>query len=817
MRHFDRKWVKARNEARDGPPGRAHRAHAGDPGGVTRRLGPLALLIVVAVMAWESTAYTQSQSHTGRVLGRVTDETSEVLPGVTVTAQHGATEAAMHAHTENDGRFVLDGLKPGRYELTFRLLNFSFVTRTVDVSAGADIVVDVTMQLSLRADVTVTGRLTFRNLADIDNPRESLVGIASAASQGAVTAAQLATRPIMRAGEVLEAVPGVIVSQHTGEGKANQYYLRGFNLDHGTDFATTVAGVPVNLPTHAHGHGYSDANFLIPELVSGAQYSKGPYYADQGDFSTAGSATINYANRLDGPIVRLSGGQLGWGRGLVAASPALGPGTLLLAAELNRNDGPWERPDDYGRVNGVVRYSQGNALNGLSVTGLMYRATWNGTDQIPRRALDAGLLDRFGTLDRTTGGKTHRYSLGAEAQRSGEHYVTKASAFLLDYRLHLFSNFTYWLDNPDDGDQFEQADDRLVSGFRLSHRRLGTILGRSSESSFGGHVRHDHIGNVGLYKTVARRRLDTVRQDRVGQTSGSLYYQNEVQWSPMLRSTIGVRGDLYRFHVDSHIPENSGTDLAGIVSPKAGLVLGPWSGTEMYSNAGLGFHSNDARGATIRVDPVTFDRAARVTPLARAKGAEFGLRSIAIPRVQTTIAAWFLSSDSELVFIGDAGTTEASRPSCRYGIEWSNYLRPRSWLTLEADVSVSRARFRDNDPAGNRVPGSVETVVSLSANVEEIRRFFGGARLRHFGPRALIEDDSVRSEPTTLLNIQTGYAMSANVKAVLDVFNVFNARRSDIDAFYTSRLPGEPEGGVDDIHFHPTLPRAARFGIQVTF
>lgn len=776
-----------------------------------------ALRIVMFVMASANAAYAQSQSDTGRVLGRVTDETTGALPGVTVTAQHGATEAAMHGHTENDGRFVLDGLEPGRYELTFRLLNFSLVRRTVDVVASRETTVDVVMQLSLRADVTVTGRLTFRNLADVDNPRESLVGIASAASQGAVTAAQLATRPIMRAGEVLEAVPGVVVSQHTGEGKANQYYLRGFNLDHGTDFATTVAGVPVNLPTHAHGHGYSDVNFLMPELVSGAQYSKGPYYADQGDFTTAGSATINYASRLDGPIVRLSGGQLGWARGLVAASPALGPGTLLVAAELNRNDGPWERPDDYGRVNGVVRYSQGNALNGLSVTGMVYRATWNGTDQIPRRAIDSGLLNRFGTLDRTTGGTTHRYSLAAEVQRSGEHYVTKASAFLLDYRLNLFSNFTYQLTNPDDGDQFEQADDRLVSGFRLSHRRLSTILGRSSESAYGGHVRHDHIGNVGLYKTVARRRLETVREDRVGQTSGSLYYQNEVQWSPMLRSTLGIRGDLYRFNVDSHIPDNAGTDVAGIVSPKAGLVLGPWGGTELYGNAGLGFHSNDTRGATIRVDPVTFDRAAPVTPLARAKGAEFGLRSVAIPRVQTTFAAWYLSLDSELVFVGDAGTTEASRPSRRYGIEWSNYMRPRPWMTLEADVSVSRARFRDNDPVGNRVPGSVETVVSLSANVEEIRRFFGGARLRHFGPRSLIEDNSARSDPTTLLNLQAGYAVSQNVKAVLDVFNIFNARRSDIDYFYTSRLPGEPEGGVDDVHVHPTLPRSARFGLQVSF
>jgi hypothetical protein len=774
-------------------------------------------LAVLAMTAAAGPGHAQDGATAGRIVGLVSDETAAVLPGVTVTAQHDGVPSSMHTHSGEDGRFVLDQLAPGRYVVTFRLLNFSQVSRTVDVAPGAEVSLEIVMQLSLRADVTVTGRRSFRNLADVENPRDSLIGIAGAASQGAVTAAQLANRPIMRAGEVLEAVPGVIMTQHSGEGKANQYFLRGFNLDHGTDFSTTVAGVPVNLPTHGHGHGYSDVNFLIPELVSGAQYSKGPYYADQGDFSAAGSATINYVNVLERPILRVGAGQLGWARGLAAASPKLGPGTLLVAAELNRHDGPWQRPDDFQRLNGVLRYSQGNALNGFALTALAYRATWNATDQIPERAVAGGALDRFGSLDQTTGGTTYRHSVSAEIQRSGEHYVTKASAFLLAYDLNLFSNFTYQLDNPADGDQFEQADERLVSGFRLSQRRLQTLFGQSSEHGFGVQLRRDRIGNVGLYRTAARRRLETLREDRVGQTSAGVYYQNEIEWGPRLRSMVGLRGDVYRFDVDSRIAANSGREVAGIVSPKAGLVIGPWSGTEVYANAGLGFHSNDARGTTITVDPVTGEPTGRVTPLARAKGAEIGVRTVALPRVQSTFTVWTLALASELIFVGDAGTTEASRPSRRFGFEWTNYLKPRPWLTLEADLSVSRARFTDDHAAGRDVPGAVETVASLSASVENLKRLFAGSRLRHFGPRALLEDGSVRSKPTTLLNLEGGYELKRGVRVVVDVFNVFDAKRSDIDYFYTSRLPGEPAGGVDDVHFHPTLPRAVRLALQLSF
>jgi outer membrane receptor protein involved in Fe transport len=269
--------------------------------------------------------------------------------------------------------------------------------------------------------------------------------------------------------------------------------------------------------------------------------------------------------------------------------------------------------------------------------------------------------------------------------------------------------------------------------------------------------------------------------------------------------------------VNSDTPANSGVERASLASPKGGVVLGPWQGTELYVNGGLGFHSNDARGATITRDPVSGDPADRVTPLARARGAEFGIRTVAVPHLQLTATLWTLSLDSELVFVGDAGSTEAGRPSHRYGMELATYYSPRPWLTIDGDVTWSDSHFADQDEAGDHIPGAVETVVSTGISVDSLKNIFGSVRLRYFGPRALLEDNSVRSKATSLVNIEAGYELTNRVRIAVGVFNVLNAKDSDIDYFYASRLPGEPEGGIEDIHLHPTLPRTARVSLQLGF
>ena len=775
-----------------------------------------AILPVLCVIAFLLLAATAVRAQSAGLSGVVTDETGGRLPGVDVRVK-GAAADPLVALTDAAGRFVFADVPAGSAQLTFSMLNFGTVRREVTVPVSGRVEADVVLHYVLSADVTVTGTRTFVNLADMENPAENLVGIAQSASQGAITARQLETRPMSRAGEVLEAVPGVIVSQHSGEGKANQYYLRGFNLDHGTDFATTVAGMPANMPTHAHGHGYTDLNFLIPEIVSGVQYSKGPYFADQGDFATAGSANINYRNRLDRPVIQAAAGGEGYGRVFAAGSWTRHAGTTLGALEIEHNDGPWVRPDAFRKINTVARYSRGDAASGMSLTAMGYRARWNSTDQIPQRAVEAGSLGRFGNLDATDGGSTSRVSGSAEWQHSTSQSLTKVTAFVIGYRLNLFSNFTYFLDDPVNGDQFEQTDRRVVAGARVSHRRMSHWGSRVVQNAVGAQTRTDDIA-LALYHTRERTPFDTVRQDNVVQSSLAGHAENAVEWRSWLRSQVGIRADGYRFNVDAKTePGNSGTARAGIVSPKGGVVLGPFHGTEFYGNAGTGFHSNDARGATISVDSASGAPADRVTPLARATGAEFGVRTVAIPHLQSSLSVWSLGLASELVFVGDAGTTEAGRPSRRDGVEFANYYHPVQWLTIDADVSRSRSRFTDANPAGDAIPGSVRIVVSGGVTVENVWKVYGSARLRHFGPRDLLEDSSVRSRATTLANAEVGYRWSERLRVSVDALNLLNSHDSDIDYFYASRLPGEPARGVDDIHFHPTLPRTLRATLTVGF
>jgi TonB dependent receptor/Carboxypeptidase regulatory-like domain/TonB-dependent Receptor Plug Domain len=769
-------------------------------------------LLLGTLLAFGHPAQAQNA---GRVAGRVLDQTGAALPGVRIDLIVDARERA--TTTDEQGRYRFDAVPPGRGELTYRLLNFSVLRRNVVVADGGSARADVVLTLSLSADVVVTGTSTFRNVADIENPAENLVGIASTASQGAITAAQLEARPLMRAGEVLETVPGMIISQHSGEGKANQYYLRGFNLDHGTDFASTVAGVPVNTPTGAHAHGYSDISFLIPELVSGVQFKKGPYFADEGDFSAAGAANINYVNRLESPLVRANAGNDGWERVFAAASPRLGTGSLLGAIEVNHNDGPWVRPDGYGKINGVLRYSRGDNRNGFSLTGMGYWADWDSTDQVAERAIASGLISRFGFLDATDGGKAGRQSIAADFQRSVGSASIRATGFLLHNSLNLFSNFTYFLDDAENGDQFEQAERRTAAGGRITYRRLGHFFKKHTESAIGLQVRADWLDPVGLYHTAARKRLSTTREDEVGQTMTGVYAQSDIEWARAFRTTLGLRADVYRFAVRSNNPLNSGDGSDALVSPKFAAAFGPWAGTELYASAGMGFHSNDARGAAISVDPLTGEAADRVTPLVRARGAEFGVRTVRVRGLQSTFSLWYLGIDSELLFVGDAGTTEAGRPSRRIGVEWTNYWRVRPWLTADADVSFSRAHFTDDDPAGGRIPGALDRVVSGGITIEPRQPVFGSIRVRHFGPRALIEDGSVKSDGTTLWNAELGYRLSSKARLVVEMFNLFDAKVSDIDYFYASRLPGEPAHGVEDIHTHPALPRSARVGLQFSF
>ncbi|MEC5386757.1 TonB-dependent receptor plug domain-containing protein [Uliginosibacterium sp. H3] len=652
-----------------------------------------------------------------------------------------------------------------------------------------------------------------------DNP----VGSTDAASAGTVTSKLIANRPALRTGEILEFVPGVIVTQHSGDGKANQYFLRGFNLDHGTDFSTRVDGMPINMRTHAHGQGYTDLNFLIPELVSRIDYRKGPYAAEDGDFASAGAAYMRLFDRLPQGIASVTVGENGFGRTLLADSKDIGAGTFLYGLDMGHNSGPWEVSENLRKFNGLLRFSQGTEKEGWHATAMGYGSQWRATDQVANRAVADGSIGRFGTLDGSDGGKTSRYSLslGADGKAGAGRY--SASAYAVRSRLNLFSNFTYFLDHPSDlgdpvnGDQFEQAEKRDLVGFDTKYMWPAELGGLTMLNTLGLTGRYDKLGPVGLYSTEEQRRVSTTREDTVREGSYGVWFENSTDWTRWLRSVAGVRFDEYNFDVKSSLPENSGKKDAKLASPKFSLIFGPWSQTEFFLNWGRGFHSNDARGTVQTIDPKTGTPVDAVTPLVKTRGEEIGARSEWLPGLQTSLAVWRLKSDSELVFVGDAGTTEASRPGKRNGVEWNNHYVARPWLLFDADLSWSKARYADESPDGNYIPGAIEQVGTFGVTLDSLGPWSGQFQLRYFGPRALIEDNSVRSSSTTLAYMRVGYAFTPATKLSLDIFNLFDRKASDIDYYYTSRLKGEDPAGVDDIHSHPVEPRTFRVSLVHRF
>jgi outer membrane receptor protein involved in Fe transport len=643
------------------------------------------------------------------------------------------------------------------------------------------------------------------------------IGTSDAASQGTVNAKLIESRPTLRPGEILEFVPGLIVSQHSGDGKANQYYLRGFNLDHGTDFATYVDGMPINMRTHAHGQGYTDLNFLSPELVSRIDYKKGPYYADEGDFASAGAARLGLINQLDRGIATVTGGGEHYVRGLIADSNTFGSGTLLYALDATYNNGPWDNPEHSRRTSGVLRYSQGQPGDGFSITAMGYAAKWTSTDQIPLRAVDEGDIDRFGAIDPSDGGKTSRYSLSFDAVKPNSFGTLHFNAYAVASRLNLYNDFTYFLDDPVHGDQFEQSESRKMYGFAASQSFATRLFGFDMENTIGAQGRFDRLDPVALYHDVDRVRIATTRFDRVKEASLGLYVENKIRWNDWLRSIVGARYDAYHFDVASSIDADSGKVSSHINSPKASLIFGPWAKTEFFVNYGQGFHSNDARGVTSTVSPTDGSAIERAIPLVKTRGEEIGARTELIPGLQSSVALWRLSLASELVFSGDAGDTEASRASRRQGVEFNNHYIALPWLLFDLDLALSHSKYTQHDAIGDYIPGSIEKVASFGISVIDRGPWFGRFQLRYFGPRPLIENNSVRSQSTTLASARVGYNINRNLKVALDVFNLFDRQASDIDYYYASRLPGEPAAGINDIHFHPVEPRSARVSLTARF
>jgi hypothetical protein len=785
---------------------------------------------LLAVAQEKTRVPTSDKIHPPQMSGTVVDSSGAVIAGATLQVRSVNGTVQRTTQSDTNGSFTISGLSAGDYRLV--VSNPGFETKEIPVTigtTGAAVPLHISLAVgSLSTTVNVQGRA------------DSLIGIAESATRGTVGATEIQDRPILRSGEVLETIPGLIITQHAGGGKANQYFLRGFNLDHGTDFAAFLDGVPLNLPSHAHGEGYSDMNTVIPEFVDRVNFEKGPYDAAVGNYGSAGSADVEFFKTLPQSFFDFEGGTLGYGRFAFGLSQKLGLGNLLVGGEVYRDDGPWKHPDDYNKYNGLVTYSRGRDADGFSITARGYHGKWNSSDQIADDAVP--LVGFFGTLNPTDGGNSQRYSLQGEWHRYTANSVTQLMAYGFYYDLDLFSDFTYFLTDPVRGDQFEQKDRRWVGGLDVRHTILGQWLGRKVENTFGLEVRKDWINN-GLFQTENRVRVEktdsdtgntlpaATQADRFTDTQVGFYLENRIQWANKIRTVAALRGDVQNFDVTSLVtPANSGTATQALPSPKLSLIFGPWSNTEFYVQGGASFHSNDGRGTTLRVEPVSGENpylntpGTPIRPMIPTRGGEVGMRTLAVPHLQSTLSLWYLHSQSELQQSGDTGGTTASKqPSNRYGIEWANFYTPRQHWAFDFDIADSRARFTSIDeddaapdsPGGRWVPEAVGVVISSGVTAHDLKGFSGSLRLRDFGARYLTSDAIYRSKTTALLNAEVGRKINDTWRVAVEFLNLLNRRDHDIDYAYESQITPTATPEFTDV-FHPVEPFQVRIKIEIT-
>jgi hypothetical protein len=681
--------------------------------------------------------------------------------------------------------------------------------------------------------------------------KANLVGQALSASTGTISQEQIATRPLLRPGEVLEDIPGLIISQHSGGGKANQYYLRGFQLDHGTTLEAQINGVPVNLGSHAHGQGYSDINYLMPELVGYVEFKKGTYFADQGDFAVAGGYNLYYRNTIP-PTSEFTLGDFGYDRLFTANTTKLGDGNLLYALEIAHDNGSYVRADEYHRYNGVLRYSQTQRPNSLAVTGIAYNGAFSSTDQIPQRAVDQGLISRFGYEDPTDGGNTYRYALSSQFTHTDPNGATTFNAYGVNSFLNLFSNFTYSYFDANDyynatqnpvtcnsayvsctpntgiaprttkyqsycpanntapaagaaphsvaltpftftcGDQREQVDKRMYYGFDVSR----SFVTPATQTTFGVGMRNDNAPVVGLYLTNGQQQYPngTLSNDHVVNTSEFAFVESRISIGSKLKITPGLRYDHYNDSVAAFDPANSGSANEGLIDPKFTVAYAPSSHQEFYADYGECFHSNDARGVIGNNDPQTHENfdppGAPVqfnSPLTRAVGYELGYR-YSSPKITSTVSAFRLLVANELIFDGDHGTTSVGGPDVRQGIELANFYTPTDHLTFDADLATTTARFL-TDPLhqGTGVPESLAGVISTGVTLDQ-PHFAASLRMRYFGPRVLDTQGDASSPPSMTFNTQVTVKLKKRSSISLDVFNILNAPAADVTYYYASWL-----------------------------
>lgn len=742
-------------------------------------------------------APTAGPAVVGTIEGVVVDALGEPIPAVQVIL-HGTLRGAL---SDLQGRFRLPGLEPSTYHIEARFIGYAEVSRQVEVEAGATTMVAFTME---------------EQTIDLGEITAEAARFPVSSSSITLRSAELSGRPRQSTPELLELVPGLIASQHAGGGKAEQLFLRGFDADHGTDVALSLDGMPINLVSHGHGQGYADLHFFIPETVESIRVEKGPHSVDQGDLATAGAINFRTRTRLASSLVRIDAGSFNSRRavGLFALPRSNG----YVAGAVEGGDGPFDSPQNMDKRHIFARnaWDLGQGL-GLTVSGGSYRAEWTASGQIPERAVADGSIGRFGAITDNEGGTTSRTWLASQVKKPIGNGTVTAEAYASRYTFQLFSDFTFFLENPVGGDMIEQQDDRLMGGGTVTYRHRLQPGGVLVTGSHGVGTRLD-AATVGLWESPDRSRGATLDHADVRQRSFSAWSEWTAVFGARARFTAGARLDQFNFSTMDRRPDSprkgSGwiSEGAIIASPKASLVISPHRKADLFISSGAGFHSNDARSVIRGAEP---GASVPTTPLARAIGNEIGVRARLSPGMSLTATVWTMDIQSELVFVGDAGTTEISGATRRTGVDLSGVVQLTQSVSIAADLTHAEGRFKDEPVGADRIPLAPRMTASGTLSVRLLDAVDTSIRAIHIGTRPLVEDGSLEARSQTLVNMNAGFEVG-NVTIDAAVLNLFDADWNEAQFATESRLRGEATP-VEELHFTPGAPRSFRLGLGYRF
>lgn len=621
----------------------------------------------------------------------------------------------------------------------------------------------------------------------------------------------LAMTPVKSSQEILRKVPGLFIGQHAGGGKAEQMFLRGFDLDHGTDISINVDGMPVNMVSHAHGQGYADLHFLIPESIKSVDFGKGPYYAEKGNFNTAGYVDFETKTILNKNVAEIQLGSFGLKRGLGMFNVLnTNKDKAYLASEIITSEGYFESPQDFERINLFGKYNHlFSSSSRLTVAANHFQSTWNASGQIPERAVVSGLIGRFGSIDDTEGGTTSRTSINLGFSKAFENDIAlKLAAFTSNYQFQLFSNFTFFLNDADNGDQIKQKENRFVSGLNLNLSKTFDLEDKSLTITTGTGLRNDRIKDNELSRTLNRNTtVQNVQLGNITERNTYAFLSGKLKWNRWLLD-LGLRLDAFTFEYSDFLQNSFTKEKTGdmLFTPKFNMVYTPNNRIQFYLKSGVGFHSNDTRTILQTTEQ----------KLPKSYGADIGTIWKPAEGILFNAALWTLHSDQEFVYVGDEGVVEPNGKSVRYGVDLGIRSQINEHVFLFADATYSHARSVEDEDGMDHIPLAPGFTLSGGLQLSKMKNFSGGLTYRYLGNRPANEDFSITADGYFVTDMSLNYAVNNNISLTFGIENMFNTKWKEAQFVTSSRLRGE-ERPVEEIHFTPGTPFSVRTGLRYVF